>query len=345
MKNRILFLSVLLTIFIFCIGFNSVMAAEPVVYGMGELVGTATDYSDEINWLHIPSIEKEADTIYFYPTVFEDPSDEAPVTCAIDSEIMRIGAAEQYTKNALAFEKSTNVFAPFYQQLNLAKIPLTVDFEKFMAEHVTRTDAYAALDYYFENYNNGRPFILAGHSQGSQIVRLVLKDYMQVHPEYYERMIAAYVIGYSVTQDDLDTHPYLRFAEGETDTGVIVSWNIEGEGNGSNIVVLDGAISINPINWKRDETYAPASDNLGDHISNSEGGYDEHKPGLADARVDLERGVVICTSDLPTIAEATDASAIILFGAKSFHNGDYDFYFRNIEDNAMKRVASWFENK
>ena len=31
-------------------------------------------------------------------------------------------------------------------------------------------DITAALDYYFENCNGGRPFIIAGHSQGSSMV-------------------------------------------------------------------------------------------------------------------------------------------------------------------------------
>ena len=317
-----------------------------VVYEMGELAGEPSDYSNADNWLMIPDITKEADTIYFYPTAYNDPSEGAALVCDIDSEMMRAGAVPMLERNASAFYKSTNVFAPYYRQLNLAKI--SGDFEKLMAENVTRTDVYASLDYYFENYNEGRPFILAGHSQGSQVVRLVLKDYMQAHPEYYERMIAAYVLGYSVTQDDLDTHSYLKFAEGETDTGVIVSWNIEGEGNGDSVLVLDGAISINPINWKRDDTYAPASENLGDHVFDRETGeYTEHTPGLADARVDTERGVVVCTKvdGLKYISEAAAGGGAIaaMFGEKSFHNGDYDFYFRNIEENVEKRVNAYLK--
>jgi hypothetical protein len=91
-----------------------------------------------------------------------------------------------------------------------------------------RTDVYAALDYYFEHYNQGRPFILAGHSQGSMILKIALQDYFLEHGEYLERMVAAYVLGYSITTDNLKANPSLRFAEGADDTGVIVSWNIEG---------------------------------------------------------------------------------------------------------------------
>lgn len=59
----------------------------------------------------------------------------------------------------------------------------------------------------------------------------------------------------------------LKFATGECDTGVIVAWNTEGprnvETNAHNLVVLPKTRSINPLNWKLDETYAPASLNLG----------------------------------------------------------------------------------
>lgn len=42
---------------------------------------------------------------------------------------------------------------------------------------------------------------------------------MEAHPEYYERMVAAYVIGYSITSDFLKEQPYLKFVEGADDTG------------------------------------------------------------------------------------------------------------------------------
>lgn len=167
-----------------------------------------------------------------------------------------------------------------------------------------RTDVYAALDYYFEYYNQGRPFILAGHSQGSLMLKIALRDYFKEHTDYLERMIAAYVIGFSITTDNLEVNPALKFAEGEDDTGVIVSYNLEGPENKNeeNAVVLENAISINPLNWKRDDTYASASENKGDRIPITEPGsiaakdFNEHKPGLADAQIDLERGVVVCTT-------------------------------------------------
>ena len=190
---------------------------------------------------------------------------------------------------------------------------------------------------------------------------------MKWHPEYYERMIAAYAPGFAITESDFEINPPLRFSEGEDDVGVIVSWNIEGPGNAGkdNIVVMDGAISINPINWKRDETYAAASENSGsrtqfgaisinplnwrrddsyaapsENIGSLVGGKIV-TPGVADAQVDVERGVVVCTNtDYPYIDTSAIASTQI-FGTKSFHGNDYTFYYANIQKNVADRIAAY----
>ena len=202
-------------------------------------------------------------------------------------------------------------------------------------------DVTAALDYYFENYNNGRPFIIAGHSQGSGIVSLVLKDYFKKHTDYYERMIAAYVIGFSITKDYLEENPHLKFANGEYDTGVIISWNTEGpkneEQNVNNVVILPNAISINPLNWKLDETYAPASKNLGSRILNEKTVEYEIKDVGADAKLVLSRGSILTNAHFEPVGG--DA-----FGPQSYHNGDYALYYNNIKENVAKRIESYKAN-
>ena len=199
-----------------------------------------------------------------------------------------------------------------------------------------RTDVFAALDDYFAHYNNGRPFILAGHSQGSMMIRIALDEYFPLHPELAERMIAAYAIGESFPKEWLAAHAYVKFAEGADDTGVIISWNTEGPGNkdASNFVVEAGTISINPINWKRDNTYAPASENLGSRSRNEAGAY-VVTPGIHDAHLNVERGVVICTTS-DSYVPLTN-----LFGTESLHGGDYDLYCENIRQNAKTRVNAY----
>ena len=65
----------------------------------------------------------------------------------------------------------------------------------------------------------------------------VLSEYMKAHPEYLKRMIAAYVVGYSITEDYLKANPHLKFAERADDTGVIVSYNTEGNNRKNRIII------------------------------------------------------------------------------------------------------------
>ena len=301
----------------------------------------ASDYANRANWLAIPEISKEVDTFYIYPTSFNDASEGAPVVCSIDSEMLHEGAQGCYESQATAYEAATNVFAPYYRQVNMAAV-VSISAEEHVAllEKEPKADLFAALDYYFENLNGGRPFILAGHSQGSQMMTYVLTEYMQAHPDYYERMVAAYALGYSITQKLLDENPHLKFAEGPDDTGVIISWNTEGEGNAeaSNFVVEEGAIAINPLNWKRDDTYAGKEECRGARIQNAQTGKFELIPEAADAQLNVMRGVVVTHTD--ALAPMDEWMG---FGPESYHGGNYTLWYTNIQDNVKVRVNAWLK--
>ena len=208
-------------------------------------------------------------------------------------------------------------------------------------------DITAAIDYYFENYNEGRPFIIASHSQGSCIAQYVLANYFKEHPELMERMVAAYIIGYGVTPEYLEANPHLKFATGEEDTGVLISWNTEGkksiEENADNVVVLPNSISINPLNWKLDDTYAPASENLGSLVVNEETGEPEIRDIGADAQLVLDRGVVLSNAEFDF--DAVPEFLKKIFGPESFHGNDYTFFYNNIKENVAKRVAAYLANQ
>lgn len=309
--------------------------------------GTQIDYSDAANWYKMPDITKDVDTFFIYPTLYAAANEGDPDYAAIDDPEMLSGLGEVYQVQASAFEDSTNLFIPYYRQASMkteiASYIQTGSIDSALAS-MPLEDITAALDYYFKNCNQGRPFIFAGHSQGAAVAKLVLKTYFRRHPEYYKRMVAAYVIGYSVTREDLDENPHLKFASGETDTGVIVSWNTEGQYNvdtdADNIVVLNGSIAINPLNWELDDTYAPASMNLGSLVMDEETGECGIKDIGADAQVNVKRGVVVTNADAEPVTDLTE-----YFGPQSFHTGDYSFYYMNIRDNAAKRIAAYKSSK
>ena len=327
------------------------MSEEAQKYRITDLVGTPSDYSDKNNWAHLPeNTDKEVDTFFVYPTVYMNPAPGAPEIVPIDDEMMRAGVKAHFREAPQAFVDKTNLYEPYYRQSNLCAVG-NLDPYEFMdfQKKEQRTDVYAALDYYFEHYNQGRPFILASHSQGSMMLKLALREYFKEHVDYLDRMVAAYVIGYAITTDDLEANPALKFAERADDTGVIVSWNVEGPENKheKNITVMKNAISINPLNWKRDDTYAPASENLGDRISilGDQGifpvDFQINHPGLADAQVDVERGVVVCTTLSDQYVSIPEEVGPNLFGPASLHLSDYPAYWDNLCENIKTRINAY----
>ena len=324
---------------------------EAAQYIVGiEKYNTPIDYSQAENWLDVPAAMvkdgvldataadslKAVDVFYVYPTV----TGFRPETEVVDmtDTVMIAGAQMVRQIQTAVFDESCNVFMPYYRQISMPK-PGS-DYQTIIG-YVSGFDATDALDYFLTHLNQGRPFIIAGHSQGASTVIALLENYMTKHPEALSRMVAAYPIGFAVTKDWL-AKTGLKFAEGATDTGVIVSWNTEGPTNlkEKNMTLAPGGISINPINWKRDETPAGVKENLGSLT------YDGKfvTPGIADARVDTVRGsVVVTTADAKLYAIPADGAA--MFGPESYHLHDYGFFFNNIKQNVADRIKAFMEKK
>ena len=134
---------------------------------------------------------------------------------------------------------------PYYRQADsAARAALPQSEQAKIVAGAPTVDAIAAFDYYIKHYNHGRPFILAGHLIGSNVLANLLAQYMKKHPAVYKRMIAAYVVGYSITPRYLAANPLLKFAKAAGDTGVIVSWNTEAPTvEGTNPVTLPGGMA------------------------------------------------------------------------------------------------------
>jgi hypothetical protein len=305
----------------------------------------ATDYSDSTHWLAAPTADKPVDVFYLYPTAWHKVDSTEPNICNIDNEIMHSGAASAYHRQATAFETSANVFAPYYRQADATytlSLPEAQRAEVIKSEPLT--DAVEAFDYYIKHYNNGRPFILAGHSQGSNVLIFLLSGYLKDHPEVYSRMIAAYVIGYPVTQEFLDANPHLKFAQGPDDTGVIISYNTQAPdvAAGTNPVVASNiGIAINPISWTRTGNLSTAQESLGSYLPVPGGTSFTQVMNYADARVDIAKGVLICsTADEDALMPLTAS-----FGRGVYHSFDYPFYYFNLRQNAETRIQKYLNGK
>jgi hypothetical protein len=292
----------------------------------------ATDYSQPEHWLALPATnEKKVDVFFLIPTAWTN-NDPTPTICAIDEPSLKAKAPISIATQASAFATVTNVYAPYYRQNNLSPIDRLI-----ICAGIPTTDAVAAFDYYIRHYNNGRPFILAGHSQGSNVLINLLSGYMQDHLQVLKNMVAAYVIGFPVTAEYLAENPFLKFATGPDDTGVIISYNTQApDVTPGNNPVLSGLVGevINPITWTTDETPAAASQGLGSYMPDPVTLKFSQVPHYADARIDRAQGVLICS----TVDEEAMFKLAPSMGRGIYHGFDYYFYYYNLRENAANRI-------
>lgn len=302
---------------------------------------TNIDYSDKNNWLQISEDKNnEVDVFYLYPTVWYGEGTNKDFVCPIDFKPMRENATNALISQSSVFEEVGNIYAPFYRQADALYILDTnnniKNKEKYFND-IPKKDALAAFDYFIKNFNNNKPFILMGHSQGAMMIKEILKDYFKTNENLMNRLVAAYIIGYSVTTNDLEKNPHLKFARSEYDTGVIISYNTESSiFNGYNPTLLEGAIAINPITWTLEEDEATKEKSLGSCFFAGTN-YNIVK-NFASAKVDKKRGVIKCDS-----INADDFYVDGMFEKGNYHVYDIALYYNDLKENARKRVGAFWK--
>ncbi|UUX91937.1 DUF3089 domain-containing protein [Methanoplanus endosymbiosus] len=297
----------------------------------------SVDYSDSYNWLSLPAAEKEVDVFYVYPTVSGNSSGSMLITDDVDRALAQ-GILEA---QAGVYQSDANVFAPYYRQMSTGvqmsgDDMLATDTNEFKQGAADVSDAF---DYYISNLNEGRPFIIAGHSQGTMALIELIKDRFGDDEELRSRMVAAYLIGYTVTDDDL-AKAGLTAAKGADDTGVVVTYNSQSPTSVGGPMLMEGAHCINPLNWKTDSTYAPASENLGARFYNdSTGEFLREVGNYSDAQIDME--TMALTTTIPE-GENLDTGS---YPEGVYHRYDYAFWYRNLEENVGDRIDAYLNQK
>ena len=179
----------------------------------------AVDYGDIDNWLCHPgntldvcdhdvsativnadgSVEREAwtanpdpaiDCFYVYPTTSLDEGTYADLHPGRHEEV--ITAFTQFAR----FKSVCRVFAPVYRQITIPALLMNVGN---LANNDQRNylDVANAFNHYLENHNDGRGFVLVGHSQGTSLLIELIRNEIDGKP-LREQLVSALLVGSSV---------------------------------------------------------------------------------------------------------------------------------------------------
>lgn len=235
------------------------------------------------------------------------------------------------------YADSCRVYAPYYRQACLSVYYLP-DPDRGPYLGYAYQDVREAFLWYLEHDNQGRPFILAGYSQGADLALRLMEEFFG-DEQLQSQLVAAYLIGWRVTQEDLDQFPHLQMAQGETDTGVIVSFNSEAPGVTGSIIVPEGGYTygINPLNWRTDTVPSDKSENPGSVDLHMDGSADNDQVGLTGCYRSSERGTLI----VPDVDPVDYPPGEPLFVEGCYHNFELNLYYRSVQQNVKDRVAAY----
>ena len=297
----------------------------------------ATDYSDNSNWSYFETdtTDRMADVFFVCPTVYSGSDDSYNMELTDEDAKADFLGATNMEKGI--YDRDSRFFAPYYRQAGLNVYTMeTSEREQYL--ELAFEDVKNAFEYYYETCNDGRPMILAGFSQGADMCIRLMKECFK-DEDMQGQLIACYAIGWRITEEEIKEYPQLKFAEGESDTGVIISFNSEAESIDNSLTVPKGTktLAINPLNWKTDSAIADKNLNLGACFTDYDGNIIKEINNLTGAYIDDVRGTLKVTDVTPEEYPA----GLDLFENGIYHLYDYQFFYRNLQKNVQIRMNAY----
>lgn len=305
---------------------------------------SAVDYSQASNWAALPTMEDNADLVpgglktdkqgdsevdvfFVYPTSYTRKMENGQWNALLDDVAVNQETDEKSIKyQASLFNQVGKIYAPRYRQANIAAYFTGDEAAAKKAFDLAYKDISDAFDYYIRHYSQNRPFIIASHSQGSTHAMKLIRDKIQGTP-LEKRMIVAYLAGMPVSKNYLRIPPC-------SDAGqfnCICSWRTFLDGYIPEYIRNeDPVIVTNPITWSDKDTYSEKKDHKGAVLFNFDQG---PVSGIISAKVE---GNVLWI-------KKPDIKGKMLLRRKNYHVGDFNLFYKDIQENALLRKNNFLQ--
>jgi len=307
---------------------------------------TEPDYADPIWWAGLPDridevdatpadefdnqTAAEVDVFFIHPTTYFEPGNgwNQPLDNVTANQRLKLGVMKG---QASSFNGCCKIYAPKYRQAALSAFMDEDDGPK--ALNLAYTDVKAAFEYFLENQNNGRPFILASHSQGSHHGVRLLEDYFTGKP-LLDRLVAAYLVGGPMTDSHLQKTPDIPLCDSPTMTRCQMTWNtVSAEAANFN---EEPNHCVNPLNWKANGGQATHKENLGGVRFMAENDNPDKDPNIVDAT---------CLGGRLVISKPAEGYDRMFMRKGNYHIYDYSLFYMNIRENAIERTIAFLNQR
>lgn len=306
-------------------------------------IGRSPDYSNSYYWASLPfkqdladlspkgieinHIPEEVDVFFIHPTTYFGHKKDRNWNANMDDAKVNESTDEGSIKfQASIFNQDGRVFAPRYRQAHYYSFFTKDKISSQKAYDLAYEDIYNAFLYYYDHWNQGRPIIIAAHSQGALMAIRLLKQVFD-NTQMKSKLVVAYVVGFPVPEG---TFKYIKVCSYPQETSCICSWRTYKKGYSPKWLENENpALVTNPLSWTTDQNVIPKSNNLGMVI-------DMEKEPIRNA-VSAQIYKNILWSSKPKFPGS------FLLIRKNYHKGDFNLYYMNVRDNVRTRIRSYYK--
>lgn len=287
---------------------------------------------DSADLVPIPAWKDEqytsrADVFFLHPTTYTGRNKQCQWNASLDDEKLNQRTDRSTIRyQASLFNGAGRVYAPRYRQAHLnCFYTENQRTEAARALELAYRDIRAAFHYYLDNYNDGRPFIIAAHSQGSFHAARLIREEIEKTP-VQDKFIVAYLPGMPVSATYFKT---IRPCATPVETGCFCSWRTYRSGYTPSKYHFpeDDIVVTNPVTWTRSAIRVEKEKQQGAVLRN----FHEVVPQLLSAEV---------YEDLLWVNKPKFPWSF-LFMTKNYHIADYNFFYADVRKNAQDRVAAY----
>ena len=320
------------------------------------------NYNNEKNWAVLPNssfgelkefTSKEIDTLqadvfYVYPTLNLEKEDirwNVPINDTVQNKKV---VNKAVLMQASAFATSGKVYVPLYRQAHIRSYKLMNEGGK-EAQELAYSDVKKAFEYFINNFSNGRPFIIASHSQGTHHSIRLLKEEID-GSDLYSRMVGAYIIGGQISKDWMSGMNDISVCESATQLGCLVHWDtINVTQLNKDMPLYANNICVNPITWKNEGPLSELADAKGAVYVSGEfaldfSGDDGPKgetfgpleaPVKQYVRAQCKNGILFSSDQTGSRFQTFSGSG------GNYHGLDYALFYMDIRENAKLKVNTY----
>jgi hypothetical protein len=270
------------------------------------------------------------DVFFIHPTMYTMKIKDDKLNADIDDEYLN--AKTDYSTilyQASVFNQHARVFAPRFREAHISSYFIKDTIMALRAFDLAYEDVKAAFEFYLAHYNNGRPIIIASHSQGTTHALRLLKEFFENKP-LQKQLVAAYIAGMPLPKEYLSS---LKMCEDSLQTGCLCGWRTFRKGYRPSFVKRENGNSYvtNPLTWKTDEQYAPRKQNKGSVLYK----FNKIYPATTDARID---------NNVLWVKKPKFPWSFLYF-TRNYHAGDFNLFYMNVRENAEQRIKNFFLNR